>query len=124
MSREYCDYIVDALSPLRGVSARAMFGGYGVYRSGLMFAIIVEDVLYFKVTDLNRKDFEDAGAQPFEYQAKGKRISLSYWAAPAEVLDDEETLITWAGTACRAARESKDAKAKRPAKKKASKTKK
>lgn len=124
MSREYCDHILDLLSPLRGVSARAMFGGYGLYRSGLMFAIIVDDALYFKVTDLNRADFEAAGSEAFQYQSKGKAVTLSYWNAPPEALDDESTLLDWAEKSCRAARENRDSKAKkRPVAKKSSKTK-
>ncbi len=118
-SREYADHIVDLLSPLRRVSARAMFGGFGLMRNGLMFGIIVDDVLYFKVTDLNRSDYEEAKAAPFVYHAKGRRVSLSYWTVPAEALDDEETLLEWAEKAYAAARAKKDSKSvkakKRPA---------
>jgi DNA transformation protein len=121
MPREYADHIVDILSPLRGVSARAMFGGFGLSRNGLMFGIIVNDTLYFKVTGTNRADYEAAGAAPFVYQAKGKRVAMSYWNVPAEAFDDEETLLAWAEKACSAAREKKDAA--RPKQKKPSKTK-
>lgn len=48
MSRDYCDYAIDLLSPWAKVTARKMFGGYGIYRQGKMFAIIVDDTLYFK----------------------------------------------------------------------------
>lgn len=121
MSREYCDYILDLLSPLRGVSAKRMFGGYGLFKGGLMFAIILDDTLYFKTADSNRADYEDAGSAPFTYQAKGRTVTLSYWNAPPEALDDESLLLEWAAAAHRAAIETQD---KKPAKKKTVKTKK
>lgn len=118
MSREYCDYILDQLAPMRGVTAKKMFGGFGLFRSGLMFGIIIDDVLYFKAGDSNRADYEAAKSEPFTYQAKGKRVSLFYWTVPAEALDDETTLVEWAAKACEAAMA---AKAKAPKKKTKSK---
>lgn len=97
MSREYCTHILDMLSPLGGVSAKRMFGGFGLFKSVLMFAIIIDDILYFKTGDSNRTDYETAGAEPFRYAAKGKTVTLSYWQVPAEALDDETTLLEWAG---------------------------
>ena len=58
MTREYCAYVIDLLAPWGVVTARAMFGGYGLYHQGLIFAIIVEDVLYFKVTERNHAAYE------------------------------------------------------------------
>lgn len=116
MSREYCDHILDLLSPLGGVSAKRMFGGYGLFKSGLMFAIIAEDALYFKTADSNRGDFEAAGAAPFTYKSKGKTVTLSYWNAPAAALDDETELRDWARKACQAAAEAKPAAKKRSGK--------
>jgi DNA transformation protein len=37
---------------------KSMFGGFGVYRAGQIFAIVVEDLLYFKVDDTTRPDYE------------------------------------------------------------------
>ncbi len=74
-----------------------MFGGFGVYRSGQIFAIVVEDMLYFKVDDTNRPDYEIAGSEPFTYEAKGgKRQSMAYWLVPPDILDDPEQLAQWA----------------------------
>lgn len=116
MSREYCDHILDQLSIMRGVSAKRMFGGFGLFRNGLMFAIIIDDVLYFKTGDSNRADYEAAGMEPFRYAAKGKTVTLSYWQVPADALDDDTILQEWAEKACRAAREAGDKKPKKKAK--------
>lgn len=96
MSRDYCDYVIDLLSSWGKVTARAMFGAYGLYREGRMFAIVDEDLLYFKVGNPNRSDYKAAGSSPLTYKSKGKKIALSYWRVPDEVLEDEETLIAWA----------------------------
>ena len=36
------------------VSAKAMFGGYGIYIDELMFALVADDVLFFKTGKLLR----------------------------------------------------------------------
>ena len=94
----FVDYVVsDLLGGLGGVRARAMFGGYGVYKDDTIFAIIVDDELYFKVGDLNRKDYEKRGSEPFVYVAKGnKRLAMSYWKVPAEAMEDLQVLEEWA----------------------------
>lgn len=96
MSREFCDYLIDQLSPWATVTIKSMFGGFGVYRSGQIFGIVGEDTLYFKVDDTNRYDYETFGSEPFTYESKGKKNSLSYWLVPYEVMDDPELLTEWA----------------------------
>lgn len=111
MSREYCDHLIDLLSPWSAVTAKAMFGGYGMYRQGQIFGIVVEDTLYFKVDDSNRADYEAAGAEPFTYEAKGKRVAMSYWQVPVDTLDDPDILTAWAEKAYQVALSSKSKKA-------------
>lgn len=59
----YKDYITDQLQYIERighVSIRKMFGGAGIYFDGLIFGIINdEDVLFFKVDDSNRTDYEE-----------------------------------------------------------------
>ncbi len=82
----------DLLAAMEGVTARAMFGGWGLYKDGVIFGIIVDDVLYFKVDETNRADYEAEGSHPFTYQAKGrsKPTEMSYWEVPARLADDRE----------------------------------
>ena len=61
-----------------------------------IFAIVVDDTLYFKVGDANRADYEVAGALSFTYESRGKRVKISYWRVPDEVLEDEDQLRIWA----------------------------
>ena len=103
MRQRYCEYVLDKLLLWGPVVARAMFGGYGLYREGLMFAIIVSDTLYFKVDDLTRVFYEKAGSEPFSYTARGRLVRLSYWQVPAEVLENGEKLFVWSDQAYKVA---------------------
>ena len=95
-SNEYLNYILDLLTPLGDVTARSMFGGYGIYNNKVIFAIIGDDTLYFKVTDENIGDYEDVGSSPFTYTKKGKDMQMSYWIVPEDVLEDQDMLLDWA----------------------------
>ena len=86
---DYADYIVDKLAGLGDVHSRAMFGGYGIFHEGLMFALISDNVLYFKVDDTNRKMYEEAGSSKFPH-------GISYWEVPTEVFEDQAKLYEWA----------------------------
>ncbi|MFC1969853.1 TfoX/Sxy family protein [Chloroflexota bacterium] len=86
---EYLEYVMEKLSPLGQIKSRAMFGGYGIFHEGVMFALIADDNLYFKVNESNRDDYQKAGSQPFPH-------GMSYWEVPAEVLEDNSKLPIWA----------------------------
>ena len=49
-----------------------MFGKTGVFCDGLMFAMVTQDMLYFRVDDLNSAAFEEArSSPPLNYEKKG-----------------------------------------------------
>ena len=81
--------LVHALSDLGKVYSRKMFGGYGIFESGAMFALVTsEGIIHFKVDQLNQKRFEDAGAEQY-----GK---MPYFEVPKFVLKNEQKLHEWA----------------------------
>ena len=49
MSREYLDYLHDLFSAFAPVTTRAMFGGHGVYRDGVIIAIVIGETLYLSL---------------------------------------------------------------------------
>jgi DNA transformation protein len=97
-------YLLERLAPVGPVSARRMFGGVGLFLHGMMFGLIAQEELYFKVGDANRPAYEAAGEAPFSYATKsGTNTLTSYWRCPAEVLDDTDALVLWARQAVDAA---------------------
>lgn len=108
---EFVDYLVESLAPLGDVTARAMFGGWGFYLSGRMFALVAFDTFYIKADAENRADFESLGLAPFRYEAGGRESVMSYFQPPSAALDDRGLLCEWASkgaaAAARAARKSR-----------------
>lgn len=107
---DFVDYTVELLAPLGPVYARRMFGAHGVFIDGLMFAIIDGQTLYLKSDPATRAEFEARGLGPFRYRRGGREVSLSYFEAPAEALDDAEALQPWAARAYQAALRGKGRK--------------
>ncbi len=93
---EFHDFVVgDVLGHIFGITSRAMFGGWGIYKDGVIFALIIGGVLYFKVGKENRAQFEKHGSKPFHYKNKSKDVILPYWELPEEVMGDREMIETW-----------------------------
>ena len=103
----FLDYIKDLLEPIGDITCRAMFGGYGIYKDGMIFAIIDDNELYFNGVASTAKVFEDSGAQQFSYQGKKGLVKMCYWKVPSDIIDDKEKLIDWANLAIKSAKESK-----------------
>lgn len=97
------------------IRVRKMFGGQGVYRDNLMFALEAGGELYLKVDSETLDRFRDLGSRPFAYRGPdGKPKSMSYWLMPEGALDDPEEAARFAALAIAAARR---AHAKKPARK-------
>lgn len=106
-SSPFAEFVTELLAPLGQVSSRRMFGGHGVYCEGVMFALIADDVLYFKADETNRPALAAAGSEPFTYEAKGRRSVMSYWRAPDEAMESPAAALPWARAAYAAALRSR-----------------
>ena len=62
VSASFRDFVLDQLSNVDGLRARAMFGGVGLYAEDVFFGILAADVLFLKVDDTNRREYETAGS--------------------------------------------------------------
>lgn len=110
---EYIEYLKEVFEQFGPVTVRRMFGGYGIYHNGLMFALVANDTLYLKADADNLGYFEDEGLGPFEYNKSGKVVKLSYYQAPDEIMDDREQAAVWGRRSFEAALRSQ-ASSKRP----------
>jgi DNA transformation protein len=98
------DFIRDLFSAFGPVTVRRMFSGAGIFSEGMMFGLIVRDVIYLKADETNLADFEREGSQPFTYTS-GKKTgrpsqhALPYWRLPERLYDDPDELAVWAARA-------------------------
>ena len=89
-------YVVeDLFGEIPGITSRAMFGGYGIYKDGIFFALIADGELFFKVNEETKKKYEALGSRPFTYTMRGKKMTMNYWLLPEEIMSDPEQLIEW-----------------------------
>lgn len=88
------DFVLDQLTSLRNVTARAMFGGYGLYQGAKFFGIIHKDRLYFKVTVSSVSRYKQAGMKPF--RPNTKQTLKSFYEVPVDMIEDAEALTQWA----------------------------
>ncbi len=104
MADGFSDFLEDLFGPLGGVSMRRMFGGLGIWRDGLMFALVADDVLYFKADEETRPRYEAEGSAPFSYTSKtGRTTIMSYWRSPERLFDEPDAFLDFAREACAAA---------------------
>jgi DNA transformation protein len=112
------DFIRDLFAPFGPVTVKRMFSGAGIFADGLMFGLVVRDVIYLKADDGNRADFEREGCAPFTY-TRGKKSgrpsehALPYWRLPERLYDDPDELAAWARRSFAAAERKKFAPRKR-----------
>ncbi len=93
-SKEYRAEVEEKLGAVVSLRSRAMFGGVGLYANDIFFALIAEDRLYFKIGDLNRADYEEAGSEMFyPYDSP---TPMPYSELPAGIIDKPEELLVWA----------------------------
>ncbi|GAB2876430.1 TfoX/Sxy family protein [Uliginosibacterium flavum] len=107
VSADYIAYLTELFAPLGRIRSKRMFGGAGLYCDELFFAIVIDDVLYLKVDEHNRAQFEAEGLEPFRYEAKGKLAQMNYYRAPDEALDSPALMHPWARSALAAALRAK-----------------
>ncbi len=90
--------VKQALLPMGEVTSKKMFGGIGIFLEGLMFAKITGDgLLFFRVDDSNRADYEALGKGQFHSGSKKK--GMPYYEVPEQVIADEDQFLAWAKTA-------------------------
>lgn len=81
----------ETLAPL-GVTSRAMFGGHGLFKDDIMFAIVdSEGRLYLRADASTAMAFEAAGST--------QHARMPYWEVPPPIREDSGQLLEWAATA-------------------------
>lgn len=93
---DFVSYLHEVFEGFGPIQSKRMFGGHGIYHGGLMFGLVADDTLYLKVDDQIKPLFEQLNLGPFEYSKRGKISRLSYYEAPAEILENRDEATRWA----------------------------
>jgi TfoX/Sxy family transcriptional regulator of competence genes len=65
--QSYVDYILEQIQNAGEITSRKMFGEYGIYSDGRIFALICDNRLFIKPTEPGRKFIKDVvEAPPYE----------------------------------------------------------
>jgi DNA transformation protein len=119
-SPDFVAHCVELFESLGAARAKGMFGGHGLYVDDVFIAVLADDVLYLKVDDTTKPQFEAAGRQAFIYEAGGgKKVSLGFWTAPEDAIESPALFRPWARLAMEAALRARNKK--KPAAQKAAK---
>lgn len=110
---DYIEFLKEVFATFGPISARRMFGGYGLYLDGLMFGLVAQDTLYLKADSENQNYFEEEGLEKFSYEKKGRLYSIAYFQAPEHIFEDQGEAALWAQRSWQAAVRG-DAKKRRP----------
>lgn len=102
--RDDIEPILEAFSVFGPVTARKMFGGYGIFHEGVMIGLVEDETLYLKTNASIAHHFTELGLPPFRYAKKDKVVTMSYHRAPDWFLDDPHEAAVWARRSLAAAR--------------------
>lgn len=95
-STQFIDYVLELLESVAPVRTGRFFGGVGISRGDVQFAMIMGGSLYLVVDDNTRPKYENAGMTPFSYTTKKGRIQVRrYFELPEEILTDPDELRMW-----------------------------
>lgn len=116
MTHDLIDLVSEAMAPV-AITSRRMMGGWTLYGDGTVFAIIGDDLLWFKADPVSDAEWDAAGARRFSMEMKDGRVgSMNYRLAPDDCYDDPDALRRWATLALEAGLRGAVAKARRPRK--------
>jgi DNA transformation protein and related proteins len=110
VSDEYLQFVLEQLAALGHLRAQRMFGAVGLYCDDCFFGLISAGTLYFKVGEGNLADYESRGMGRFRPYPDRPERSMGYYQVPADVLDEAETLVSWARAALAVARSAPGAR--------------
>jgi DNA transformation protein len=109
VSAGFREFVLGQLEDIPDLYAKPMFGGIGLYSGDVFFGIVAGDVLYFKVGETNRADYEQAGSRPFKPYAD-RPVTMQYYSVPTAAVEDAGAVTQWARRSIAVARAMQNAK--------------
>jgi len=95
-SQNFADLVLGLMEGFGKITIKKMFGEAGLYSGPTLFAMIADDILYFKAKDALAAELKALGSSPFTYHGKSdKQVAMPYWQAPESCLDDPDEMKAW-----------------------------
>ena len=98
-AKQFHEYLLhDVFAEYEGVTTKPMFGGYGLYKNGVIFGIIIDDdVFALKAKDELADWYATQGSAQFVYtgHTSKKPTHMPYWSVPDMVLEDRDQCADW-----------------------------
>jgi len=61
---DFVKYVIDQCSDAGEITAKKMFGDYGIYCNGKIFGLLCDDCLYIKPTEAGKKKLKSVDLHP------------------------------------------------------------
>ena len=115
----YLAYVLEQLEGVGSVQSRRMFGAVGLYRGELFFGLIDDDTLYLKTDETNCSQYQTRNMPRFMPPVNRPMGPMGYHQVPADIIEDAESLASWARQSVEVAlRKAKKPAGRKPAAKK------
>lgn len=88
--------VEEMFAVIDGTSVRKMFGGLGVFRRGIMYALVADDILYMKADEATSPGYEAEGCQQWVYDGRDRAVPMPYWRLPDRLFDEPDEFREWA----------------------------
>jgi DNA transformation protein len=89
--------VMELLSPMGPISARRLFGTWGLYLEDHIFGLMHDGIVYFRTSAETVARYVASGSQPFLYRrSDGRSTVMQYHEVPHYVLQDADLACAWA----------------------------
>ena len=97
MDKEFVTWLEDIFAIVPDTTVKKMFGGVGMFRHGLMYALAMSDGrVALKADSDTTPAFQAENCDEWSYQRKdGKVTKMGYWYLPERLLEDPDELLEW-----------------------------
>jgi len=96
-SKEFVEYVLELLEPIRGITTSRMFGGVLLKVEGKQLGVLFSDTVYFKITDKKlQESYKNEGSKQFTYTRNDKKdpvVIKNWWSVPERAMDNSEEIV-------------------------------
>jgi DNA transformation protein len=93
---QFLAYILEQLDSIGSLRSKRMFGGVGLYSGELFFGLIDDDTVFFKADASNSADYTARDMPRFMPFPDRPEAVMAYYQVPADIIEDAESLVSWA----------------------------